>query len=178
MHGCWGPAPRTPKILPFLPEVQLHSPPRVTDSLRDFPPWMMSCMMRPARSSDRECWWLRDATEPAHSLSASQNLKLLLCFYLLSSRFIVVVGVGNKIKYYEGGSPKIKTKEKIFFSFFLNISPFSPQLLSLPLLIPHSLHTPTPGGDESFFPQGIHNRHTTYLPHDKLVGTTRCSTLS
>ena len=45
-----------------------------------------------------ECWWLRDATEPAHSLSASQNLKLLLiCIYLLSSRFIVVVGLGNKI---------------------------------------------------------------------------------
>ena len=44
-----------------------------------------------------ECWWLRDATEPVHSLSASENLKLLLCFYLLSSRFIVVVGVGNKM---------------------------------------------------------------------------------
>ena len=47
-----------------------------------------------------ECWWLRDATEPAHSLSASQNLKFIpLWFHLLSSRFIVVVGLGNNISF-------------------------------------------------------------------------------
>ena len=57
-----------------------------------------------------ECWWLRDATEPAHSLSASQNLKLLLCSYLLSSRFIVVVGLGNKMNKQQRGETNGKEK--------------------------------------------------------------------